>query len=65
MNQEVCAVELSPLLIIAEIGMGCPWCLSEYGLPPGAGSHGICKRHRDHLLAQVALRKQHLKRKYA
>jgi len=59
MNQEVCAVQLSPLPIIAEIGMGCPWCLAEYGLPPGEGSHGICKRHADGLLVST-LRKQRL-----
>jgi hypothetical protein len=24
----------------------CAWCLLEQGLPLGAGSHGICERHR-------------------
>jgi hypothetical protein len=59
MNQEVCAIQLSPLLIIAEIYRPCAWCLAEYGFPSGEGSHGICRRHADRLLMQFsALRKK-------
>jgi hypothetical protein len=30
----------------------CAWCLSEHGIPPGEGSHGICKKHANWLLRQ-------------
>ena len=30
----------------------CAWCLSEQGLEPGNGSHGICVQHATFLLQQ-------------
>lgn len=30
----------------------CAWCLSEQGLEPGNGSHGICEQHAAFLLQQ-------------
>ncbi len=31
--------------------LDCAWCLQERGMPMGDGSHGICPRHAEQLLA--------------
>ncbi len=31
--------------------LDCAWCLKEAGIEPGDGSHGICPRHAEQLLA--------------
>lgn len=38
----------------------CAWCLSEQGLEPGNGSHGICEQHAACLLKQW--RERHVSR---
>jgi hypothetical protein len=30
----------------------CAWCLGEQGIAPQDGSHGMCRRHQAHMLAQ-------------
>ena len=37
----------------------CAWCLSEQGLEPGNGSHGICVQHASQLLQQYKERNAH------
>lgn len=36
----------------------CAWCLSEQGIPPGEGSHGICLPHAKQMLAQCRTRQR-------
>lgn len=36
----------------------CAWCRDEQGLPQGNGSHGICQRHADELIARAKMRKR-------
>ena len=35
----------------------CAWCLDEMGRPQGNGSHGICARHAEQLVAEAKARK--------
>lgn len=38
----------------------CAWCADEMGIPPAqrTGSHGICQRHADMLVARAKMRKR-------
>ncbi|MGH2507467.1 MAG: hypothetical protein ACRDHZ_08710 [Ktedonobacteraceae bacterium] len=42
-----------PLLIIE-----CAWCLQEAGHEMGNGSHGICEKHAQHVLATWRAKKR-------
>jgi hypothetical protein len=46
-------------IIGAQERLSCAWCLSEQGVQPDEGSHGICTEHADLLLQAHRERKIH------